>query len=311
MDHAWEANASTLPPATPTSPSIGYPSDALPTLPGAWWFYMLTEEMRNVILAAGLTPNFQSVSQLTAAIQAMIEQRDSNYAVDTGVANSIDVALNPAITLMDGMIINIKCAATNTGPVTINLNGLGAQAAIGVTGNLEAGSLVAGNPYEFQYLLSALSWVLKSNANVVPAANVAANGVPPGSIIDFGGTVAPAGFLACPTAAGGAQLVSRTAYAALFVAIGTTWGIGDGSTTFGIPWFPADYAAIQANANVGTDSLGVVIAHDHVINSTGDALLTTGSAAVSPSYSPGSVSGITGGPANLAAGVRVLKCVKC
>lgn len=40
----------------------------------------------------------------------------------------------------------------------------------------------------------------------------------------------PAGWLACNGA-----LLSRSAYAGLFLAIGTTYGAGDGSTTFAIP----------------------------------------------------------------------------
>ena len=53
---------------------------------------------------------------------------------------------------------------------------------------------------------------------------------PPGAIMAFAGASAPTGWLA----ANGA-LVSRTTYAALCAAIGTTWGAGDGSTTFGLP----------------------------------------------------------------------------
>lgn len=54
--------------------------------------------------------------------------------------------------------------------------------------------------------------------------------VPTGAILDFAGTVAPTGFLSCDGSA-----VSRTTYSALFSAIGTTWGAGDGSTTFNLP----------------------------------------------------------------------------
>jgi microcystin-dependent protein len=53
---------------------------------------------------------------------------------------------------------------------------------------------------------------------------------PPGALMDFGGTTAPTGWLICD-----GQAVSRTTYAALFTAIGTTWGAGDGSTTFNVP----------------------------------------------------------------------------
>lgn len=51
-----------------------------------------------------------------------------------------------------------------------------------------------------------------------------------GVIFPFAGSSAPGGFLMCDGSA-----VSRTTYAALFAAIGTTFGTGDGSTTFNIP----------------------------------------------------------------------------
>lgn len=54
--------------------------------------------------------------------------------------------------------------------------------------------------------------------------------LPTGSYIQFAGSQAPAGFLVCN---GGA--ISRTTYSALFAVIGTTYGSGDGSTTFNLP----------------------------------------------------------------------------
>lgn len=54
--------------------------------------------------------------------------------------------------------------------------------------------------------------------------------LPPGTILEFAGATAPAGYLLCY-----GQLVSRTTYAALFDAIGTAFGAGDGSTTFAVP----------------------------------------------------------------------------
>jgi len=54
--------------------------------------------------------------------------------------------------------------------------------------------------------------------------------LPIGSYIQFAGSQAPAGFLVCN---GGA--ISRTTYSALFAVIGTTYGSGDGSTTFNLP----------------------------------------------------------------------------
>jgi microcystin-dependent protein len=54
--------------------------------------------------------------------------------------------------------------------------------------------------------------------------------VPPGTILPFAGTTAPAGWLLCDGSA-----VSRTVYSVLFSKISTNFGNGDGSTTFHLP----------------------------------------------------------------------------
>jgi microcystin-dependent protein len=54
--------------------------------------------------------------------------------------------------------------------------------------------------------------------------------IPSGTLLFSASSVAPTGYLLCNGAA-----VSRTDYAALFTAIGTSWGAGDGSTTFNVP----------------------------------------------------------------------------
>lgn len=54
--------------------------------------------------------------------------------------------------------------------------------------------------------------------------------VPVGTVIDFAGPTAPDGYLECDGSA-----ISRTTYPILFSIIGTSWGTGDGSTTFNLP----------------------------------------------------------------------------
>ena len=54
--------------------------------------------------------------------------------------------------------------------------------------------------------------------------------MPAGTIVAFGNTTAPTGWLACNDAA-----VSRTTYARLFAVIGTSFGVGDGSGNFNVP----------------------------------------------------------------------------
>lgn len=128
---------------------------------------------------------------------------------------------------------------------------------------------------------------------------------PAGQLIMFAGSTPPTGYLTCPIAA---TTISRTTYSDLFSAIGTTWGAGDGSTTFGIPWFAAGYAMTQANSNVATATVGEVIAHTHGVRGT--AFAPTGSGLFSVGSASGTLSGSTGGTANLAASTAVLFCVK-
>lgn len=54
--------------------------------------------------------------------------------------------------------------------------------------------------------------------------------VPAGLVLPYAGASAPSGYLMCQ-----GQAVSRSTYAALFTVIGTTYGVGDGSTTFQLP----------------------------------------------------------------------------
>ena len=60
--------------------------------------------------------------------------------------------------------------------------------------------------------------------------------IAPGFIMPFAGGVAPAGWLKANGVA-----VSRSTYSDLFGVIGTTYGVGDGSTTFGLPDLRAEF----------------------------------------------------------------------
>lgn len=75
------------------------------------------------------------------------------------------------------------------------------------------------------YPKSDNQWYSKDSAGVETAL-----GAPSGSLTLFAGGAAPNGWLLCQ-----GQAISRTTYAGLFAAIGTTYGVGDGSTTFNLP----------------------------------------------------------------------------
>ena len=139
--------------------------------------------------------------------------------------------------------------------------------------------------------------------SLIPSA--ASNGVPPGTVIDFAGGYAPAGYLQVPLVV---TNVSRTTYVNLFNAIGTLWGVGDSSTTFGLPYLLADYVTVQGNANIGTATSGSVISHTHSGGNSSYTGCYSSSGCGGGNYA--ATVGSTGGAANLAAGVRVLKCIK-
>lgn len=63
-------------------------------------------------------------------------------------------------------------------------------------------------------------------------ATIGQAGVPIGTIVDYAGSTAPAGWFFCA-----GQPLSRTTYATLFGIIGTTYGPGDSATTFNLPDF--------------------------------------------------------------------------
>jgi microcystin-dependent protein len=68
--------------------------------------------------------------------------------------------------------------------------------------------------------------------------------VPAGKLDEFAGTTAPTGWLVADGSA-----YSRATYSRLFSAIGTTWGAGDGSTTFNVP-------NLQRRTTVGAGGTG-------------------------------------------------------
>lgn len=70
------------------------------------------------------------------------------------------------------------------------------------------------------------------------------NNLPAATIAPFAGLVEPAGWLFMA-----GQAVSRVTYSALFLAISTTYGIGDGSTTFNLP-------DARGRALFGKDNMG-------------------------------------------------------
>ena len=81
--------------------------------------------------------------------------------------------------------------------------------------------------------------------------NMIKKSYPAGSISMYAGSTAPTGYLLCDGSA-----VSRTTYADLFTAIGTTYGTGDGSTTFNVPNVKGKVPVGRDSGDTSFDTLG-------------------------------------------------------
>ena len=97
-------------------------------------------------------------------------------------------------------------------------------------------------------------------------------GIPTATIVPWSSASVPTGFLECNGA-----LVSRTTYSALFAIVGTTYGAGDGATTFALPDLqdnvPLGKSGTKALASTG--GANTVASTGNVGGSTANATLST------------------------------------
>ena len=112
------------------------------------------------------------------------------------------------------------------------------------------------------------TWGSKVNTNMQSLDSYVAARMPPGATIDFAGSTVPNGWALCD-----GRALNRTTYAKLFAAIGTTWGAGDGSTTFNIPDLRGRIAvAAGSSTDDGGAATGcAAVAFDEPLSSAGAA----------------------------------------
>lgn len=129
------------------------------------------------------------------------------------------------LTRLNGQIIAFTPHVTNGATVTLNVDSLGARPLrSGPATELLAGTLIQGTPYLALYNHSDTAFYLHGfygNPYNVPLA----------AGMDYWGAATPNSSFAFPAG----QAISRSTYSALFAIISTTYGAGDGSTTFNLP----------------------------------------------------------------------------
>jgi microcystin-dependent protein len=144
-----------------------------------------------------------------------------------------------SLTLLNGQMIAFTASATSGATATLNVDGLGAKPLRSSTGvELLAGTLIAGTPYVCVYNNSDAVFYLR---------NFYGNpyNVPLGGMLPFIGSTAPNSSFVFPFG----QAISRSTYSTLFTLVSTTYGIGDGSTTFNVP-------DLRGRALFGKDDMG-------------------------------------------------------
>ena len=142
------------------------------------------------------------------------------------------------------------------------------------------------------------------------AADVAA-AIPTGLIFYHAATTAPTGFLACDGSA-----VSRTTYATLFGVIGTTFGSGDGSTTFNVPDLRGEFIrgwdngrGVDTGRVFGSAQADDLKSHTHPASQTRTDIAGGGSQTVLTTGSS-NATGSTGGTETRPRNIALLPCIK-
>jgi microcystin-dependent protein len=164
----------------------------------------------------------------------------------------------------------------------------GAPASAGLVAVVAAGNLASTNVQaallELQGDVDTLYSADAALDSRVAVLELAPSQIPVGTVLDWAGLAAPpSGYLDCNGSA-----VSRTTYSALFSAIGTAYGSGDGSTTFNLPDFRGRVSLGQGTGTLVDTVSGTASSNAVPVASNADKWITGMEVTVS------AVSGFTG-----------------
>jgi microcystin-dependent protein len=150
--------------------------------------------------------------------------------------------------------------------------------------------------------------------NGLEIAGVSTTGVPSGAVMTFAMNAAPTGWLKANGAA-----VSRTTYAALFSAIGTTFGVGNGSTTFNLPDLRGEFMrgwddgrGVDTGRVFGSAQADEFKSHTHTVPTNTNNFSASSGRVVNGANMPGTdpVTSATGGTETRPRNIALLACIK-
>jgi microcystin-dependent protein len=183
----------------------------------------------NAILGNATTDTVTVAGPITAnnnLVVAGVTQLNGASQINGALTTTNSVTLGGTA----GVSINTN-VTVGSGGVTFNSSSVSLQGAATLNVNSTANTTISGNLSLLQGSNSKSITYSRPGTGTPVTANLNDFLVIPGTIIAFGNQgFTPSGYLWCDGSA-----VSRTAYPALFAAISTVWGTGDGSTTFNLP----------------------------------------------------------------------------
>jgi microcystin-dependent protein len=177
---------------------------------------------------------------------------------------------------LSGQMIAFTPHVTNAATVTLNVDALGDKPLRSAPGvELQAGTIIQGTPYVAVYNNADAAFYLQGffgNPYNIPI----------GAGLDFWGATAPNSSFVFPVG----QAISRTTYSTLFSLVGTTYGSGDGSSTFNLP-DRRGRVSVQLDPAGGTINSATMSPDGKTLGARGGEQLHTLASSEMPSHSHG------------------------
>jgi microcystin-dependent protein len=235
------------------------------------------------------------------------------YETDTNTLKLRNEANNAWIPICVLDQSNNNVLSVTTQGLTLGATAITASGAdINILNGLTRGSIIYGNNsgVTSELVKGGAGTVLTSDGTDLSWATVG-GGVPAGTVIYHAANTPPTDFIKANGAA-----VSRTTYSALFTSIGTTFGVGDGSTTFNVPDLRGEFMrgwddsrGIDNGRAFGSAQADELKSHTHSYSRAAQNNRADGGSSSMTGYGT-NTTGATGGSETRPRNIAMLACIK-